>query len=464
MSSKYKHAITANGENFIKNKCNELIYPFTTTVTDKKRLVKSTVQSGTIFTANILSISSKDDYAKKIINWINEFSELFILDANIVASHIYAESMYNPSYYSTKGTMGISGIIDYEVFKFIIKSSDYDNFITPSLIQINISGDLDDIRTYIPNVNTTNKKITSSENNNANAKNNRKQLFQNIIDNPKESIFVQCYLLSLYGSNNNNLAASSLIAYYYRSIDKTTKYQDLINILIKKYDSNEVNFGIRYVDTVFKTLGNFYSVNYEESKLQISNSIEINNSYLKVNSSVRVTPIIANTIRGLDEYFKNNNLNAVVTSGFRDKFRQLQVIISYLKREKIDSKYSDAINNQVDDKNGDGTYKWQLGWSALMNAGYVINPPIGAKLLLDSTRNGVLYKPAGTFIGTTPHSSGRSFDVSGAPLNLIEEVLKRAKQDGKLGIKNILVEPQNNALHVDCSESDKFEKSDSEID
>ncbi len=468
--------LTKSGEDFIINRCVSATTLFTITVTKKNPLPKSNVAPNTVFTAHVkndsgVEITSNLEYAKQLIKWFNEFAELFVIDANIAASQAFIESKFYPTAYDGNGRMGISGIIDYEIFKFLIKANDFIKEEDVDDIEVDIDGDKDDIRTYIPNVKTSNNKVASNATTNTLARENRAQLFQNMIDNPKLSIFSQCYLLSLYGANNNNMAASTLFAYYIRTNEKTTKYIDLVNSYEKK--NGKTSVVLAYVDSVFNVLGGKYPnvsggfgypINFDKNTLQISQNFTIDNNYLTVNSSVRLTSIIAKAIKGLDSYFGEKNLYAVVTSGFRDKHRQLIVINNYLKREKLNGTYSDSFTSDVDDKNSDGTYRWQLGWSALMNRGYIVNPPIGSKLLLDSTRNGKPHKPAGTFINTTPHSSGRSFDISGASLDAIASAIEKAKSEGKLGIVSYVVERENNAVHVDCSETTKYDKADSEID
>lgn len=176
-----------------------------------------------------------------------------------------------------------------------------------------------------------------------------------------------------------------------------------------------------------------------------------NNKWLTVRDNVVLTPIIEPVIIALDPYFEKHKLKAFVTSGLRDENDQLRVIRSYLVKKGLDSKYPEAMTCKVTDKNPDGTYVWQMGWSALLNVGVIINPAFRAVCLMNYIRNGVNKK--GQWIGQTPHASGRAFNVGGGSNGIMDElaVLNEALKEKKIaGLKSFLAERENNALHVDC--------------
>ncbi len=175
------------------------------------------------------------------------------------------------------------------------------------------------------------------------------------------------------------------------------------------------------------------------------------NKWLVVNAGVVLTPTIEPVIIALDDYFKKHNLKAFVTSGLRDENDQLRVIRSYLKKKGLDSKYADAMTCKVGDKLPDGTYVWQMAWSNLLNIGVIINPAFRAMCLMNYVRNGVNKK--GSWIGQTPHASGKAFNVGGGNNGIMDElaVLQEAVDSKKIpGLKSFLAERENNALHVDC--------------
>ena len=176
-----------------------------------------------------------------------------------------------------------------------------------------------------------------------------------------------------------------------------------------------------------------------------------NNKWLIVRHGVVLTPIIEPVIIALDAYFEKHKLKAYVTSGLRDADDQLRVIRSYLKRKGLDSKYPEAMTCGVGDKNADGTYVWQMGWSALLNVGVIINPAYRAVCLMNYIRNGVNKK--GHWIGQTPHAGGTAFNVGGGSNGIMDElaVLNDALKEKKIaGLKSFLAERENNALHVNC--------------
>ena len=176
-----------------------------------------------------------------------------------------------------------------------------------------------------------------------------------------------------------------------------------------------------------------------------------NNKWLIVNEGVALTASIEPVIVALDKYFEKHNLKAFVTSGLRDPKDQLNVIRQYLRRKGLDVKYPDAMACAVEDKNADGSYVWQMAWSNLLSVGLIINPPLRAICLMDYIRNGKNRK--GQWINQTPHASGKSFDIGGGANKIFDEavVLDEALGEGQIpGLKGILKEGENNAIHIDC--------------
>jgi hypothetical protein len=176
-----------------------------------------------------------------------------------------------------------------------------------------------------------------------------------------------------------------------------------------------------------------------------------NNRWLIVKDNVTMTSSIEPVIVALDAYFEKNNLKAFVTSGLRDPGAQLRVIQSYLKRKELDQKYPEAMTCQVTDINPEGHYAWQMAWSHLLSAGIIINPPLRAICLMDYYRGGKNKK--GQWINQTPHATGKSFDIGGGTNGMTDEarIIKAALAEKSIpGLKGILEEGENNAVHVDC--------------
>lgn len=184
-----------------------------------------------------------------------------------------------------------------------------------------------------------------------------------------------------------------------------------------------------------------------------------NNRFLKVNKSVVLTSIIEPVIIALDKYFEKEGKVAYVTSGRRDPSSQLSIIRGYLAKTGMDKIYPDAMTCQLNDKKQFGTdiiYVWQLGWSALLSKGIIINPPAAAKCLMDYLRDGKNKK--GQIIQPSPHFKGTAFDIGGSvdgiDGNVVSElnIIQKAWNNKLPGLKGFLPERNNNCVHCDCTE------------
>lgn len=174
----------------------------------------------------------------------------------------------------------------------------------------------------------------------------------------------------------------------------------------------------------------------------------LNNKYLTVRKGVVLTVHIDPAIHELDEYFKGSP--AVVTSGLRDPAAQLRIIRNELTRRGIAGQYQEAFED-IGFRMPDETYGWQLGWSKLLNLGFIVNPPYTAKVLMDYYRPGSKQNRKGQVIGQSPHTRGSAFDIGGGADGVDNEHKILSKAIGKVkGMKGFLVERNNNAVHVDC--------------
>ncbi len=174
-----------------------------------------------------------------------------------------------------------------------------------------------------------------------------------------------------------------------------------------------------------------------------------NNKFLIVQAHVVLTPIIEPVIVSLDAYFEKANLKALVTSGLRDAQRQLETIKGFLTRKGLAEKYKEAMASEVNDFDGKH-YQWQEGWSALLNMGVIINPPLAATCLMHTTYDS--RDRFGKVINQTPHARGTAFDIGGGSdgINLEAEVMALALKDRLPGLLGFLKEHANNAVHCDC--------------
>lgn len=174
----------------------------------------------------------------------------------------------------------------------------------------------------------------------------------------------------------------------------------------------------------------------------------LKNKFLKVQSHVVLTPVIDQVIYDLDQDFAD--CPSFVTSGYRDSNDQLRVIRNYLKSKGLDKKYPNAMTCAVEDKLSNGEYVWQMAWSNLLNLGVIINPCMPAKCLMDYFSKGVNKK--GKLIGMTPHATKKAFNIGGGANGPSDELqrIQRGIARGVKGIKDYLLERENNALHINC--------------
>lgn len=175
------------------------------------------------------------------------------------------------------------------------------------------------------------------------------------------------------------------------------------------------------------------------------------NKFLKVNSNVVLNPLIEKVVIALDSHFEKAGLKAVVTSGVRTADDQLRIIRQFLVSKQLGTKYQEALTGLVTDTttlNGEVVYVWQMGWSALLNAGIIINPPLRAKLLMDYF-NVHKHNRKGDFFEQTAHASGVCVDIGGGADGLNNEVavIEEAKKDIP-EISSWVIERNNNCLHL----------------
>jgi predicted chitinase len=258
--------LTKNGEKFIIdaiNKNGDSIkgsYPFA--------LGRSKEVADTIYVANSkfqnTPITDNSSLATALISWFNLYSEQYLLDSNIIAAQTYVESNFKLWEYSNSGdafkssAMGISQLYDNDIWGLFTSNGtevdvpkNQDLFLDlKNLIFNNLVGDLTDVRNIIP------YQHNSTPATNEIALGNRKQLFQNIMNNPESMILTQCRFMSEIGERNNNLASSSLFSYSTNGYIESKTYNEIINNASKL--TLDVKPGMDYVNKIFKILGGKY--------------------------------------------------------------------------------------------------------------------------------------------------------------------------------------------------------------
>lgn len=181
------------------------------------------------------------------------------------------------------------------------------------------------------------------------------------------------------------------------------------------------------------------------------------NRFLLIKDNVILTEHIRPVISDLDEYFEKANLTAWVTSGLRKPEDQLRIIRNELNRRDLSQYYQDVfedIGKKVQYE-GEEIYGWQLGWSKLLNLGFIVNPPYPAVALMDYYRPGSQENRKGKLIGDSPHTRGTAFDISGGANGVTDEAQVIESAMGKVkGLKGYLIERNNNAIHIDVQPVD----------
>jgi putative chitinase len=270
--------------------------------TQKYALQKSNASANASYTAVIYDgatpINTGELYANYLIKYIETYCSQFLLDANIVTAQIYVESKFSPANFKQNNTMGLCGLIDYEFYQYLMDGNDTITNGDISNFTQNLSGDTHNIKSYIPylNIKVNNDKVyetKSSADDTVLATNNRTILFQNIINNPYLSIYIQCFLLSFYGATNKNLASSSMLNYYLRSNESSESYMELVNKNKKIY--GDISLAMNYVDNIFKVLsGNFPNLKYSFGKdydINFQDRIQLDDRKISANAYERIDKI-----------------------------------------------------------------------------------------------------------------------------------------------------------------------------
>jgi hypothetical protein len=183
------------------------------------------------------------------------------------------------------------------------------------------------------------------------------------------------------------------------------------------------------------------------------NFLSLQNKNLIVRPGVDLTDTIDPVISALDPYFEGRL--AYVTSGLRTKEHQLDIIKQYAKLKGIAKEFPAVLSATLDAKTffeGHAVFAWQPAWSRLLERGVIINPPVAASPLFDYVRNGKNLK--GVVIMPSPHMRGTAFDIGGGSDGVEDERLIIALAIGKVaGLSGVLVERENNAIHVNCAKT-----------
>jgi hypothetical protein len=169
---------------------------------------------------------------------------------------------------------------------------------------------------------------------------------------------------------------------------------------------------------------------------------------------VVLSDITDGVIASLDSCFEAAKLRATVTSVLRTREKQLEIIRQKAIEHAIIvpwvSDLGTADMEQLIEWGGKTIPLWHLVWSGALSVGEMVNPPEPAIAEFDYHHADGRIIKAGHQVGISPHQLGLAFDTARADLGKIIAVLSAAKNSGLSGIRGWLLEPTNNAVHVDC--------------
>ncbi len=177
------------------------------------------------------------------------------------------------------------------------------------------------------------------------------------------------------------------------------------------------------------------------------------NKFLKVNPSVRLTPTIEPVIIALDKCFEKEGMSAVVTSGLRTAEDQMRIIRDYLTMKQMQVTYPEAMSGTVSEMftwQGQQVYRWQPGWSALLNSGIIINPPLKSVCLMNYINAAGVNRKGASF-NPSNHIPGNAFDIGGGKNGLNDEIALVLKYKSEIpGLVDYVTERNQNCLHINC--------------
>lgn len=230
-----------------------------------------------VFDDNGNQTTDVNKFAELIIKWTNQYSKEYGLDANIMSAQQFNESGMLPWNYSESGAMGFTQFVLSTLNFWVFNGGS--RFTTSEIqaLSVGVTGDVKLLSTF-----TTSKN--QSQVYNQIRQQNRDNLFQNIVDNPKIMIKAQISLMQYTSNRNNKSASSALFAYNRGSGLSSSSYSEVISKMAnlykdkdktKKYGRDYTVEGLKYVENIFKTLNNGYGYKLDLAKNHDA-SIEVN--------------------------------------------------------------------------------------------------------------------------------------------------------------------------------------------
>ena len=246
--------LTKEGENFISYICdtqgNNLLQGNNGPLSFTDPVINKTWYANTSYDRDgvLIPINNANDLKSAFIYLFNKYSEIYKLDANIIAAQAYAESNFKIWNYAPNPSTA-SGI---------------SQFIMPSLYGVVIKNSLPVSPKFTENeINKLTIGLTNPSDENSYrvkyrvAKENRPILHQNVIDNLEIMIKAQCFYMRHIATRCKELASTSLFCYNRGTFFKDTYTESIDfcrNHKISKKNPRYYEEGVDYVWKIFAIL------------------------------------------------------------------------------------------------------------------------------------------------------------------------------------------------------------------
>ena len=252
--------ITKEGEDYIRTECSKgkklrgyfnRPLPFTYPPVPSKHMWNSQIYR----IDNNQPVDTDEKWADYLIFLYNHYAQIYDLDPNILAAQAYIESHYITwNFAQSSSASGISQIIASTIYDLILQNHfgigekftiDEQNKITNNfnLISKYVKGDEHNVNSFTYNKTTRGKYY-------------RKQLHENVMNNPDIMIKAQFrYIKYISAKRANNLASSSLFGYNRGHGCAKDTYSSSIAYCKNRFGSTYIVEGINYVDRIYAVLG-----------------------------------------------------------------------------------------------------------------------------------------------------------------------------------------------------------------
>ncbi len=272
--------LTLEGETFIKHHCsgtgNSALKGRGTDMKGGGALPKQLLGTGqpqlspdylweaTVYDDSNKLITTNDQLALQLIKWYNYYAKQYEIDTNIIAAQGFTESAYKVWVYPmTSDAGGISQFTVDTMIDMILKNK---SNVTPKFTDDEIAKIFDVGFEPSTRRQDITYRVTIDGSPNRTGRENRAQLHQNVINNPKIMIKAQCRYMKYIANNCDSYANWTLFAYaaglkYSKLVSKwnVNSFPDAIQLAER--DGNRHAEGVNYIFKIFGLLGDKNNVN-----------------------------------------------------------------------------------------------------------------------------------------------------------------------------------------------------------